>query len=656
MFHNDANEFVFIRTYARYLPEQNRRETWVETVERYVNFITKHRGEVVPPKVLRKIKEKILKFDVMPSMRFLWTAGPTAERDNTVIYNCSFVAIDSVDSFAEALFILMCGTGVGFSVQKKYIEKLPTVPTEIKISDVTYVVDDSKEGWANSVKELINSLYNGYDINMDYSQLRPEGAPLKTMGGRASGPAPLIALHNFIKETFKAARGRKLNELEVHDIICQIGEAVVVGGVRRSSEISLSDLDSELLRNAKVGNFPVRRYLANNSAVYETKPNSMEFLKEWSALALSGTGERGIFNLESAKKRSPSRRNADLIVGTNPCGEILLRDKQFCNLSEIVVRPTDDLDDLLEKVETAVWMGAIQSTFTYFPYLRPEWQKNCEEERLLGVSITGQMDAPHLLTPEALKAMKTKAIKVAKKAAQILKINVPAAITCVKPSGTVSQVVESSSGMHPRFSRYYLRRYRISATDPLCKLMQSQEVPLSPENGQTEKAWKEAEKIYQETNSEVAARAVCSIYQTNQKWSPDKVKTWVVAFPFKSPEGSLVADELSAIEQLEWYKKLQMYWCEHNTSVTIYVKPDEWVEVGNWVYNNWEYVGGVSFLPYSDHKYEQAPYEAITKEKYEALVAKMKKIDYSQLYKFEQGDNTEGAKSYACLSGVCELI
>lgn len=655
MFKDNSSEFVYVRTYSRWLEDKNRREAWPETVERFIEFIVKKRGDKIPPKVIRRIKQRLMAFEVMPSMRALWAAGTAAENDNTTMYNCSFQAIKDPIAFAESLYILMCGTGYGFDNRKVNISQLPEVPSEIFISDTVYTVEDSKVGWADSVKVLVSSLYSGIDITMDYNKIRPSGARLKTMGGRASGAAPLVTLHSFIRETFYRARGRNLSSLECHDIQCQVAEIVVVGGVRRSSEIGLSDLEDQEMRFAKTEDFPVKRWMANNSAVYENKPSAVEFLKEWSALAASGTGERGIFNLGAAKKTAPSRRKSDLIEGTNPCGEIQLRHQQFCNLSEVVVREDDDLDSLLEKVETATWLGVIQSTFTYFPYLNPKWKENCEEERLLGVSITGQMDAPHLLTDDALKALKARAIKVAKKASKIMEINMPAAITCVKPSGTVSQLVNSASGLHPRFSKFYIRRYRINGNDPLFKMLQSQNIKLSPENGQSENDWNKAAKIFKETGSEMKAKTSCSIFKSNTEWSEDQVNTWVISFPVKSPKNAVTVEQISAIQQLEWYKKIQTNWCEHNASITVYVKDNEWFEVGNWVYKNWDIVNGISFLPYDNHKYQQPPYEAITEFEYNDLVTKTPIIDYSQLSFFETEDGTEGAKSFACVAGVCEI-
>lgn len=653
VFRNQAAEFVYTRTYSRWIDDLGRRETYPETVDRFVNFLVEERGNLIPPKVLAKIKQAMLNQEVMPSMRALWAAGPAAKADNTTMYNCSFANVDSTDSFSEALYILMCGTGFGFSVEKEHVEKLPIVPKLTSAGSGVFVIEDSKKGWADSLRQLILSLYSGRDLQLDYSKIRAQGARLKTMGGRASGPAPLISLHNFVREVFAQAQGRKLTSLECHDLMNIIAEVVVVGGVRRSSQISLSGLDDEAMRNAKTGAFPARRYMANNSAVYKNKPTAVTFLKEWTALASSGTGERGIFNLEAARKMAPSRRNAALIEGTNPCAEIQLRSRQFCNLSEIVVRAEDDLDDLLQKAETAAWLGAIQSTFTYFPYLSETWKKNCEEERLLGVSLTGQMDNPGVLTPEALRVLKARVIKITKKACEILGINFSSATTCVKPSGTVSQKVDSSSGLHTRYALWLLRRYRIAAFDSLCRMLRDQGVPASPENGQRKKDWNRAKTIDAEGGNPLD---ICSIYVRGAEWSENLVSTWVLSFPIKSPAGAMTRHDQTAIDQLEWYKKIQTNWCEHNASITVYVKDDEWIEVGNWVYKNWNIVNGVSFLPYDGGKYEQTPYEELTEEEYTRLAEKFPLIDYSKLSKYEQEDNTQGSQALACIGGVCDLL
>jgi len=625
MFKNPASEFVYIRTYSRWIEEKKRRETWEETVDRFMNFIVKERVDKIPNKVLKKIKEKILNFEVMPSMRAMWSAGNAAKNENVSMYNCAFTAVDKPEAFAESLYILMCGTGLGYSVEKEIIEQFPTIPKIEIDKKETIVIEDSRKGWADSLKYLVNSLFEGKDIDFDYSQLRPKGARLITMGGRSSGPAPLINLHQYIRETFFKAQGRKLTPIECSDIMNQIADSVVVGGVRRSSQISLSDLEDEEMRNAKIWPFPPRRSMSNNSAIYRIKPKAVEFLKEWASLAISGTGERGIFNIETAQKNCPERRKGKYIQGVNPCGEVNLRNKQFCNLSEVVITENDDFDTLLDKVETATWLGVIQSTFTDFPYLSKEWKKNCEEERLLGVSLTGQMDNPIILSVEILKALKRKAQKIAEHASKIMEINNPTAITLVKPSGTVSQLVDSSSGIHTRYAKYYIRRYRISSTDPLLKMIKDQGITVKPENGQ-------------------------------EDLKENEISTYVISFPIKSPENAVTRNNLSAIEQLEWYKKIQTNYCEHNASMTVYVKDEEWFEVGNWVYKNWNIVNGISFLPYDGGKYKQAPYEEITEEQYNKLIKSFKTIDYSQLSKYELEDNTEGAKMYNCSGDKCEIV
>jgi len=599
MFKNEVAEFIYKRTYSRWLEEENRREDWPETIERFIGFIISERPDI-PEKTVNKIRKYMMEFAVMPSMRFLWAAGPAAKADNTTIYNCSFAKINSVEAFAECLYILMCGTGFGFSVEQEEVNKLPEVP-EIKsgLPVKPIIIEDSKKGWADSVKTLMECLYDGQNQYFDYSEIRPEGARLMTMGGRASGPQPLVKLHDFIRETMHNAQGRQLTSLEAHDICNQIAEIVVVGGVRRSSQISLSDLHDEDMRHAKEWPFPIKRAMANNSAIYREKPSAGEFLTEWAALALSGSGERGIFNLEAAQNKAPSRRYAPLIQGTNPCGEIMLRDMEFCNLSEVVVRAEDDLDTLLDKVETATWLGVIQSSFTNFPYLRETWKKNCDKECLLGVSLTGQMDNPSILSSDALKALKSRVIRISRKASGILNTKMPTATTCVKPSGTVSQLVDSASGVHPRYSQYYIRRYRISANDPLFKMMKDVGVPCSPENGQTE----------------------------------EDANTWVLEFPVKSPEGCITRKDVTALDQLSHYKNLQHNWCEHNASMTVYVRDDEWFEVGNWVYKNWDIINGVSFLPYDGGHYNLAPYEEIDVHSYERLIKDLPRIVYSELAK-----------------------
>ena len=621
MFKNEVSEFIYKRTYSRWLEEEARREDWPETIERFIGFIISERPDI-PEKTINKVRKYMVEFAVMPSMRFLWAAGPAAKKDNTCIYNCSFAKINCVDAFAECLYILMCGTGFGFSVEQEEVDKLPTIP-EIRSGQALgkIVIEDSKPGWADSVKTLMQSLYDGQNIYFDYSEIRPEGARLMTMGGRASGPQPLIKLHDFLRETMHNAQGRQLTSLECHDICNQIAEIVVVGGVRRSSQISLSDLQDKDMRHAKEWPYPIKRAMANNSAIYREKPSAAEFLKEWASLALSGTGERGIFNLQAAQNKAPPRRYAPLIQGTNPCGEIMLRDMQFCNLSEVVVRADDDLDTLLDKVETATWLGVIQSSFTDFPYLRKEWKKNCDVEALLGVSLTGQMDNPSVLSSDALSALKSRVLRISRKASGILKTKMPAATTCVKPSGTVSQLVDSASGVHPRYSQYYIRRYRISANDPLFLMMKDMGIPCNPETGQDAK----------------------------------NANTWVLEFPVKSPDGCITRKDVTALDQLKHYKNLQHNWCEHNASMTVYVRDDEWFEVGNWVYKNWDIINGVSFLPYDGGHYKLAPYEEIDVHTYERLIKKLPVIDYSKLSNYETEDNTQGKQEIACSGDKCDI-
>lgn len=618
---NPSQEFVYLRTYARYLESEGRRESWPETVNRVIEFLKTERQNV-PAKVWLKLEKYMLNLDVLPSMRLVWAAGEAARRCNVSMYNCSFVAIRDIPAFSEMLYVLMCGTGVGFSVQTADVEQLPEVPKfPLQPDLIKHSVEDSKEGWANSLKLLLEHLYQGKLVDFDYSGVRPKGARLQVMGGRASGPEPLILLHKFVTDLFHSAQGRKLKPIEVHDICNKVAEIVVVGGVRRSSQISLSDLNDEEMRHAKDWPCPLHRFMANNSAVYLSKPSGIDFMREWHSLAASGSGERGIFNLGSVRATAPKRRDTSLIEGTNPCGEIALRDKQFCNLSTVIVRPNDTLTSLLDKVETAAWVGTIQASFTHFPYLRKEWAENCRDEALLGVSLSGQMDNVQLLTKQTLTELKRKAVDTNKHAADLLGIKQAAAVSCGKPEGTTSQLTFSGSGCHPWYSEYFIRRYRISSTDPLCQLLRDAGAPLVPEVGQT---WETA-------------------------------STLVVEFPCRAPAGAVLRSQVSAIDQLKWYKRVQTNWCEHNQSITIYVKPEEWFEVGNWVYRNWNLACGLSFLPYDGGHYQLAPYEEIGQAEYQERLARFPKLDYSQLWKYEVGDQTEGAKTYACVGDNCEL-
>jgi ribonucleoside-triphosphate reductase (thioredoxin) len=568
--------------------------------------------------------------EVMPSMRSVMTAGPAADRDNTCMYNCSFLPVDDVKSFDEAMFILLCGTGVGFSVERQYVTKLPEVPDALFTSYDTIVVHDSKEGWAKALRKLIALLYAGEIPAWDVSRLRPAGAKLKTFGGRASGPAPLVELFKFVVATFKNAAGRKLNSIECHDIMCKIGEVVVVGGVRRSAMISLSNLSDDRMRYAKSGSWwenQPQRALANNSVSYTEKPDSLAFMREWTALVESGSGERGIFNRQASKKQAAKngRRDANYDFGTNPCSEIILRPYQFCNLTEVVVRATDNIDTLKEKVRLATILGTIQSTYTKFPYLRKIWAKNTEEERLLGVSLTGIMDNPLLTSKNAgleatLEELRNVAIRTNAVWAERLGIPVSAAITCVKPSGTVSQLVDSASGIHARHSDYYIRTVRGDNKDPLTQFMKDQGIPNEP----------------------------CVM-------KPEQ--TTVFSFPQKSPPNAVTRNDMTAVEQLETWLVYQRYWCEHKPSVTISVRDSEWVQVGAFVYKHFDEMSGVSFLPHSDHTYQQAPYQDCSKREYEDMLSLMPtNIDWSKLSEYESEDNTSGMQTLACSGDACEIV
>jgi ribonucleoside-diphosphate reductase alpha chain len=624
----DYQSFIHTSRYARWLDDENRRETWQETVYRYM-------ANVVVPKTddefyLDEIEEAILNLEVCPSMRAMMTAGPALARDNTAGYNCSYLPVDDPKSFDEAMFILLCGTGVGFSVERQYVNKLPEVPENLFKSDTTVIVKDSKEGWAKALRQVIALLYSGEIPKWDVSKVRPAGAKLKTFGGRASGPAPLIDLFNFVVTKFAGAKGRKLSSIECHDIMCKIGEVVVVGGVRRSAMISLSNLSDDRMRHAKSGawweNEP-QRALANNSVSYTEKPDALSFMREWMALVESGSGERGIFNRQASVKQAAKngRREQDWEFGTNPCSEIILRPYQFCNLTEVVVRATDTIDTLSRKVELATILGTIQSTYTHFPYLRKVWQRNTEEERLLGVSLTGIMDNPLLTTQNAalektLGHLRNVAIATNTKWANRLGIPVSAAITCVKPSGTVSQLVDSASGIHARHSKYYIRTVRGDIKDPLTQFMKDQGIPSEP----------------------------CVM-------KPDS--TVVFSFPMKSPEGAVVTEDLTAIEQLEMWLAYQRHWCEHKPSVTINVKKDEWFNVGAFVYEHFDEMSGVSFLPYNEHTYQQAPYQEVGKSEYEELLSVMPaKIDWAKLSEYESEDMTKSSQTFACSGDSCEIV
>jgi ribonucleoside-triphosphate reductase len=629
-FRNQLAEFVFYRTYARWIEEEGRRETWIETVDRYMAFMKKRLGNKLTVKDYNRVRNAILKQEAMPSMRLLQFAGPPAEKTNVCAYNCSYITPTKPEDFGEAMYVLMCGSGLGFSVESKYVQQLPQIKEQTGQKLKTYVIPDTKEGWADALVYGMKTWYAGKDVEFDYSELRPAGARLKTMGGRSSGPEPLRNVLIFTREKILKKQGRRLSNLDVHDIMCKIGEVVVAGGVRRSALISLSDLDDGDMRDAKRGQFyytEPQRVMANNSAVYTEKPSNEDFIDEWVALMKSGSGERGIFNRAALSSSLPERRfeflKGDVSdLGSNPCGEIILQPHQFCNLSEVVARSNDTEETLLEKVRVATILGTYQAMLTDFGYLCDSWKKNCEAERLLGVSLTGQWDSPVARKEKVLEKLRAEVIKTNRAYAKKWGVKESTCTTSVKPSGTVSQVVDSSSGMHPRHAEYYIRRVRIAANDPLFKMMKDQGVPYKPEVGQ-------------------------SISDAN---------TYVLEFPIKSPKSSVYKDDISAIEQLEHWKKVKVHYTEHNPSVTISVGEDEWIAVANWVYENWDIVGGLAFLPRDNHVYQLAPYEAITREKYDTLVKNLGTIDFSEIVLYEKEDATEVKKELACAGGTCDII
>ena len=623
----DYQSFIHKSRYARWLDTTKNRESWSETVSRFMaNIVIPVAGD---DSYTREIEQAILSLDVMPSMRALMTAGPAMTRDNTAGYNCSYLPVDDMKAFDEAMFILLCGTGVGFSVERQSVSKLPDIP-ELFVSETTIVVKDSKEGWAKALRQLIALLYSGEIAQWDVGLVRPAGAKLKTFGGRASGPSPLIDLFDFTITTFKGAQGRKLSSIECHDIMCKIGEVVVVGGVRRSAMISLSNLSDDRMRHAKSGAWwenAVHRALANNSVSYTEKPDSMAFMREWTSLMESGSGERGIFNRQASVKQAGKngRRDTNYEFGTNPCSEIILRPNEFCNLSEVVIRATDTLKDIERKVRIATILGTIQSTYTNFPYLRKVWQTNTEAERLLGVSLTGIMDNP-LMTlkneglAQTLEYLKNVAVTTNAEWAKRLGVPVSAAISCVKPSGTVSQLVDSASGIHARHSPYYIRTVRGDNKDPLTQFMMDQGIPNAPD-----------------------------------VTKPDQIT--VFSFPQKAPEGAVCTKDTTAIEQLEMWLAYQRYWSEHKPSVTINVQSDEWFEVGAFVYKHFDEMSGVSFLPFNEHTYQQAPYQDCSKTDYETLLSCMpSSIDWEGLSDYEKEDNTSGSQTLACSGDSCEIV
>lgn len=633
----DYQNFIATSRYARWVERESRRECWEETVQRFVENVVEKRllpnfadgGEMAD--VCEDLHRAIVSLEVMPSMRALMTAGPAFERDNTSGYNCAYLVVDDPKAFDEAMFILLCGTGVGFSVERQYVQKLPEVPDNLFSSEDIIIVHDSKEGWAKALRKVIAMLYAGEIPKWDVSKVRPAGAKLKTFGGRASGPGPLEELFHYTISKFKSATGRRLSSLECHDILCKIGEVVVVGGVRRSAMISLSNLSDDRMRHAKSGNWwenQGQRALSNNSVAYTEKPDMETFMREWLSLVESKSGERGVFSRPASKRQAAKngRRDTDFDFGTNPCSEIILRPQQFCNLTEVVVRPTDTVATLQRKVELATILGTIQSTFTHFPYLRSVWKKNTEEERLLGVSLTGIMDcaltswANKVDLPAVLNNLREVAIATNKEWSARLGVPVSTAITCVKPSGTVSQLVDSASGIHARHSPYYIRTVRGDNKDPLTQFMKDQGVPHEPDVTKPE-------------------------------------TTTVFSFPQKSPDGASTRNDLSALAQLELWKIYQENWCEHKPSVTITVRDQEWMEVGAWVFKNFDDISGVSFLPHSDHNYKQAPYQECSQQDYEKLLGLLpEELNWSLLSSYETEDTSKGSSTFACAGGYCEIV
>jgi ribonucleoside-diphosphate reductase alpha chain len=614
------DDFIHMSRYARHI--DGRRETWEETVDRYIDFW----GDKLPSATQKKVRKAILNREVMPSMRALMTAGEALTRDNVAGYNCAYIAMDKTFKFSEVMYVLMCGTGVGFSVERDYINKLPEIAEDFYDTDTTLVVADSKIGWAKAFKELIAMLYSGQIPKWDVSKIRPAGEPLKVFGGRASGPAPLEDLFRFSVETFTKAKGRKLTPLEVHDVVCKIADIVVVGGVRRSALISLSNVNDTGMATAKSGAWfyaAPHRSLANNSGVFNSSHTFPEFLREWHNLYESRSGERGIFNREAAREAAgrSGRRDVEKDFGTNPCSEIILRDREFCNLTEVIVRAEDTRASLREKVEIATILGTLQSTLTDFRFLSADWKKNCEEERLLGVSLTGICDNKMMVTnneklKKFLEELKVHSVSVNKRWAKKFGINPSAAITCVKPSGTVSQLCNTSSGIHPRYSRFYIRNVRLDKKDPLGKFLIGAGVPCidAPEK-------------------------------------PDDM--WVFSFPVESPKDCMVAGEFSSLDQLELWKTYAQHWCEHKPSMTVYYDDDSFLAVGDWVWENFGILSGVSFLPHSDHTYAAAPYEPITEKEFKKLTKKMPEIDFSE-YR-ETLDYTTSSQEFACTGDKCEI-
>lgn len=627
-FSSPYSEYIFYQFYSRWVPELGRRETWVETIDRYMAYMKENLGDKLSKTEYEETRQAIINQDICPSMRLLWSAGKACRNSNVWAYNCSYIAPVCPQDLGEIMYISMCGAGLGFAVEWENVQQFPQIKKQTKEKLPVHVVADSKEGWADAFVSGLNAWFDGKDVKFDYSLIRPAGARLEVAGGRASGPQPLMDLMEFAKRKILAKQGRRLSNLDMHDIICQIGMIVVAGGVRRSALISLSELEDAEMRDAKKGQFYLtegQRSMANNSAVYNSKPSAEEFLDEWTALVKSRSGERGIFNRAGLEKQVPARRWAAIKnerqMGLNPCGEIYLRSKQFCNLTSIVIRPKDTVAILKRKMELATLLGTYQSTLTNFGYLSKKWKENCEAERLLGVSLTGYYDNPIIRDDKVLDILKTDSIETNKKYAKRFGINASTAITCVKPHGNSGQLLGVGSGMHPWFAPYFIRRVRISHTDSLLEMARDQGVPCLPEVGQ----------------------------------SADSATTFVLEFPVKAPEKAIFKDEVSALDLMKEWKRLKEHFVEHNPSATIYVGGDEWIAVGNFVYENWDWIGGLSFLPRSEHVYQLAPYEAITKEEYERRSKAIGKIDFSKLSQYEATDNTIGSKEFACIAGLCEV-
>ena len=627
-FSSPYSEYIFYQFYSRWVPELGRRETWIETIDRYMAYMKENLENKLSVKEYEEVRQAMINQDICPSMRLLWSAGKACRNSNVWAYNCSYIAPTCSQDLGEIMYISMCGAGLGFAVEWENVQKFPQIKKQTGEKLSVHVVADDKEGWADAFVLGLNTWFDGRDIKFDYSSIRPAGARLEVAGGRASGPQPLMDLMKFARRKILAKQGRRLSNLDMHDIICQIGMIVVAGGVRRSALISLSELEDAEMRDAKKGQFYLtesQRAMANNSAVYNSKPSAEEFLDEWTALAKSRSGERGIFNRAGLEKQVPARRweaiKDERQMGLSPCGEIYLRSKQFCNLTSIVIRPHDTVATLKRKMELATLLGTYQSILTNFGYLSKKWKENCEAERLLGVSLTGYYDNPIIRDDKILDILKMDSIETNKKYAKRFGINPSTAITCVKPHGNSGQLLGVGSGMHPWYAPYFIRRVRISHTDSLLEMARDQGVPCVPEVGQ----------------------------------SAEKATTFVLEFPVKAPEGAILKDEVSALDLMKEWKRLKEHFVEHNPSATIYIGPNEWIAVGNFVYENWDWIGGLSFLPRSDHVYQLAPYEAITKEEYERRAKAIGKIDFSKLSQYEATDNTIGSKEFACIAGLCEV-